>query len=117
MPIEIGLLTEIRYFEVQSDGLVGPLPSSLGNRRELRALWLGHNKGLEGSLNVLQSNPLLGTIFVKDNQFSGSLDLFPLLSKLEWFDGSHNSLEGPLLEEIAGLKQLRRSFVLFRSIV
>ena len=109
LPTEIGMLTEMRYFEVQTDRLSGPLPQTLGNWKMLDALLLNYNGGLEGSLDVLQNNELLGTIFVNDNKFNGTLDFLPSLSSLQWFEATGNYFGGTLPEEITALKYLRKT--------
>ena len=98
----------MRYFEVQTDRLSGPLPESLVHWKMLDALLLNYNGGLEGSLDILQNNQLLGTIFVNDNKFNGTLDFLPSLSNLQWFEATGNYLGGTLPEEITALKYLRK---------
>ena len=111
LPSELGILSEIRYFEVQSDGLFGPLPHSISNWKMLNTLLLNWNKGgLEGTLEVLQNNELLGTIFVNGNRFNGTLDFLSSLRNLQWFEAMHNSIVGNLPEGITGLEQLSELF-------
>jgi hypothetical protein len=78
----------------------------------LDALLLNYNGGLEGSLDILQNNELLGTIFVNDNKFNGTLDFLPSLSNLQWFEATGNYLGGTLPEEITALKYLRKTLSL-----
>ena len=70
----MGYLTEMRWFEIQDDYLVGTIPDTLGTGwRKLHTLLLGGNY-LSGAFpDTFEGNELLGTIFIGRNKFVGTL--------------------------------------------
>ena len=109
----MGHLTEMRWFEIQDDYVVGTLPESLGNWRQLHTLLLGGNY-LEGGIpDTFAQNELLGTIFIDRNNFNGTFPtVFATMKNLEWLDAEQNGFVGTLPSEMGRLKDLSEFFAL-----
>lgn len=105
----MGQLTEMRWFEIQDDYLIGTIPESLGSWTKVHTILLGGNY-LEGAglPSTFADNEMLGTIFIDRNRFNGTFpNVFTTLKNLEWLDAEANDMVGTLPEGIGNLKSLR----------
>ena len=105
----MGQLTEMRWFEIQDDYLIGTIPESLGSWTKVHTILLGGNY-LEGAglPSTFADNEMLGTIFIDRNRFNGTFpNVFATLKNLEWLDAEANDMVGTLPEGIGNLKSLR----------
>ena len=101
----MGMLTEMRYLEIQRDYLTGTIPKELGNWKKIEAFLVTDNF-LKGSLpSSFSGHEFLGTIFVQKNDLNGTLAVIPTLKNLEWLEANDNSFTGGL-EDISQLKKL-----------
>ncbi|KAL7552231.1 hypothetical protein ACHAWF_016542 [Thalassiosira exigua] len=108
IPTEMGLLTEMRWFEIQDDYLIGTIPEELGNWRSLHTILLGGNYLHGGFPSTFGDNELLGTIFIDRNRFNGTFpETLGTLTNLEWLDAEENNFVGGLPSAIGNLKSLR----------
>ncbi|XP_059281187.1 MDIS1-interacting receptor like kinase 2-like, partial [Lycium ferocissimum] len=131
IPITIGDLTELQILYFYSNQISGPIPSELGNLKNLTELELSHNQ-LTGSIPItlgdltelqilyLYSNKLSGPIpselgnlknltklNLLDNQLTGSIPkTLGDLTELQILCLRSNKLSGPIPSELGNLKNL-----------
>mmetsp|Transcript_26969 Transcript_26969/g.56758 ORF Transcript_26969/g.56758 Transcript_26969/m.56758 type:complete len:708 (+) Transcript_26969:166-2289(+) len=108
IPSEMGILTQMRYFEIQNNVLTGTIPTEIGNWNKLSAFLVNWNK-LEGTFPItFAPNNRLGTIFVNGNRLKGDslVSSLSILKNLEWLEARENDLTGTLSADIANLNRL-----------
>ncbi|XP_041011417.1 receptor-like protein EIX2 [Juglans microcarpa x Juglans regia] len=93
------LVDSLQYFEIGSNRFMGPLPESIGNFSNLKALGLGGNN-LTGPLpESYGSFSNLEALGLGGNNFTGPLpESYGNLSNLEMLDVAGNSLSGVISE-------------------
>jgi hypothetical protein len=132
LPEELGVLTEIVYFELQyrendltgtsSHSLLaisfallylqtcccdalGTIPRSIGRSwTKLTAFLVAWNR-LHGSL-PFENNPLLGTIFFNGNKIEDNIEKLTTLQSLSWLEAETNNFTGTLPEAFIELPYL-----------
>lgn len=108
IPSELGKLTEMLWFEIQDDYLVGTIPDSLGTGwTNLHTFLVGGNFLTGGFPMTFENNELLGTVFIDRNRFNGTFpSVFASLKNLKWLDAESNTFVGEMPAEIGNLKSL-----------
>ncbi|GJM92765.1 hypothetical protein PR202_ga09261 [Eleusine coracana subsp. coracana] len=88
----IGQLSELVYLDLSSNsGLTGPLPTSIGNLKQLTTLFTG---GIPQELGNLTQ---LSFLALNSNSFTGRIPAsIGLLTNLFWLDLADNQLSGPI---------------------
>jgi Leucine-rich repeat (LRR) protein len=107
LPEELGVLTEIVYFELQyrENDLTGTIPRSIGRSwTKLTAFLVAWNR-LHGSF-PFENNPLLGTIFFNDNKIEDNIEKLTTLQSLSWLEAETNNFTGTLPEAFIELPYL-----------
>lgn len=109
LPSELGILEEMRWFEIQQSYVIGTIPESIGRKwTKLHTLLLGYNNMHGGFPDAFANSEMLGTVFVDHNGFNGTFpSVFGTLKNLEWLDAENNGFEGGLPASIGDLKSLR----------
>jgi PKD repeat protein len=98
-------VSEIR---LNDQNLTGFLPSSLGNFKDLKRLFLGRNQ-IKGSIPDTLNQTCLHILWVPGNQLSGSItNTFCSLLFLQELNMSDNQLEGNLPSQIGQLNRLKQ---------
>jgi hypothetical protein len=113
IPSELSYLDEMRYFDIQTDYLIGTIPESLGtNWTKLTAFLVGDNFLSGGFPNTFKDNAMLGTIFINKNGFNGTFpEVFTTLKNLEWLEADNNHFVGSLPDSLGDLKNLSESLM------
>lgn len=106
-PPDIGLLTELTWWETDYGRLEGEIPASIGNNTKLRWLSVDDNQ-MSGILpEEICKLKILEELWLGKNQFSGGIPpCVGLLFKLRIFEVSSNELNGTVTEEICKLTNL-----------
>ncbi|KAL7540796.1 hypothetical protein ACHAXR_010384, partial [Thalassiosira sp. AJA248-18] len=109
IPSELGHLTEMRWFEMQDEYLIGTIPDSLGTGwKKLHTMLLDNNYLHGGFPDTFENNEMLGTIFLDHNRMNSTFpSVFSTLKNLEWLDVKNNQFNGTLPDDISNLKSLR----------
>ena len=93
--------------DLSGNHLTGTIPSSLGHHRRLKVLKAYSNQ-LSGDLPDIFTSPILETINLNKNKFTGSLNVFSQhCINLQRLQISHNELNQPLPDNIGNLNQLK----------
>ena len=99
-------VTEIK---LDSNNLVGPLPSNLNQLRALKLFRINQNK-LSGSIPSLAGLTNLHSFYVHTNQLTGSIPSLEGLANLYYFYALDNKLSGSI-PPLAGLVNLQHFYV------
>ena len=85
LPTELGDLAHLRRLSIEGNELTGPIPSALGNLTELRQLYLGSN-GLTGAVPASLGNVTsLQELNLGGNALTGTIPAtLANLTRLEW---------------------------------
>ena len=112
IPSELGYLSEMRWFEIQDDYVIGTIPDALGTGwTNLHTFLVGGNF-LHGFPQTFENNEMLGTIFIDRNRFNGTFpSVFETLKNLEWLDVENNAFVGELPDGLGNLKSLSEFFL------
>jgi Leucine-rich repeat (LRR) protein len=108
LPSSLGTLTPLSSLNVHTNSLTGPIPESLGDLPNLTVLHLYEN-AFTGSIPASLGN--LKKVFqlkAHTNQFSGSIPAeLGSMTALQWLDISGNQLSGSLPVELGNLSSLQ----------
>ncbi|PKA46820.1 putative LRR receptor-like serine/threonine-protein kinase [Apostasia shenzhenica] len=108
IPESIGKLHNLHVLELSANWLTGSIPSSIGNLTQLNELYLNEN-ALSGNIpGSIESCKTLIVANFSRNTLNGTIpkQLVSLSSLSQFLDLSHNSLSGPLPEEVKFLINL-----------
>lgn len=100
-----GTETHVIRINLDSNNLVGTLPSTLNSLTDLTIFYARWNQ-LSGSIPSLTGLSALEQFYVGGNQLTGSIPSLTGLSALWWFSVIDNQLTGPI-PSLAGLTNLR----------
>ncbi|KAK3162281.1 hypothetical protein QOZ80_1BG0087710 [Eleusine coracana subsp. coracana] len=94
----IGQLSELVYLDLSSNsGLTGPLPTSIGNLKQLTTLILAACSFTGGIPQELGNLTQLSFLALNSNSFTGRIPAsIGLLTNLFWLDLADNQLSGPI---------------------
>ncbi|XP_059653816.1 probable LRR receptor-like serine/threonine-protein kinase At2g16250 [Cornus florida] len=98
IPPDIGTLSKLQYLNLSGNSFSSAIPALLGNLSSLVELDLSINS-LSGSVpSELRGLRNLQNLVIGNNSLVGSLpsNLFPVLTKLQFIDLSHNDFTGDL---------------------
>ena len=90
----MGMLTEMRYLEIQNDFLYGTLPDQLGAWTKIEAFLVNDNFFTGSFPDSFRDHGFLGTVFTNGNDFNGTLEVIPTLKNLEWLEAEDNRFTG-----------------------
>ncbi|CEL95924.1 unnamed protein product [Vitrella brassicaformis CCMP3155] len=103
-------MDSLQWLDVSSNNFSGPLPVSLGNAGDLRALEM-HNSGFSGTIpSQLGQLAELWSLDLANNQLSGALPVtLGGLKSMEELHLENNNLSGPIPAELGKLAKLRKA--------
>ncbi len=110
-PAEVGLLTELKTFVFQDHRIYGSVPEAWKMLTKLEFLGVSRNEltGPWPSI-VLEKTPLLSTLFLFQNNFTGPISsTIGLLSNLIWLKADSNNFTSPLPTAFGNLAELGKS--------
>lgn len=112
IPLEVILLKDLRYLQLEGPSLVGTIPSEIGSLQQMTSLLL-NSSSLTGVVpEELYNMTNLLLVHIGDNQLRGTLSSsVGRLSALEFFDISRNQFTGTLPPELERLSDITGFFV------
>jgi len=107
IPKEIGLLSKLTYLYLLNNSLVGEIPPSIGNLRQLEFLDISYNN-LQGSIpHELGFIKNLTLLDLSNNRIKGEIpSSLGNLKQLEYVHISYNNIQGSIPHELGFLKNI-----------
>ncbi|CAI9093636.1 OLC1v1029185C1 [Oldenlandia corymbosa var. corymbosa] len=112
LPNSVGnLSTSLLYFSAAFTNMRGPIPSDIGNLSNLIAIHLGANQLIGGIPNSIQDLKNIQILSLRNNKLGGNLDMLCNMHNLDELSLRNNQVSGPIPDCFGNMTSLTKIFL------